>query len=333
MRIAVDAMGSDFRPVPDVAGAVAAAREFGDNIILVGREDMIRKELNRHDLTGIQVEVVGASDEILMTEKPSIAVRNKSNSSIHVGMRLVKDQEVDAFVSAGNTGAVHAVATLHTLKRIPGVKRPALSSIFPVKGSPVIFLDIGANTDSRSDWLVQFAIMGSIYAENALGLAEPRIGLLSNGEEESKGNQLVLETHKTLQSSKLHYVGNVEPGDILTNCVDVVVCDGFVGNILLKTFEASTRYLADVIRDELKADVFSSIGGLLARHAFRRARERLDTSEIGGAPLLGVNGVVIISHGRSSASAIKNAINQARLAVMSNVIQAIEDGLAEIKTV
>jgi glycerol-3-phosphate acyltransferase PlsX len=329
MRIALDAMGSDDFPVPDVAGAVLAAREYGDTILLVGDQARINDELRRHDTTGLNLVVKHAGEVVTMMDKPSVVGKAKPNSSMHVGMNLVRNSEADAFVTAGNTGAALSIATLFTLRRIPGVKRPALSAIIRIRGVTVIVLDVGANADSRADWLVQFAIMGKIYARSALGLANPRVGLLSNGEEEGKGNQLVQEATALLRVSDINFVGNVEPKDLLRGGADVVVCDGFVGNILIKSLEGGTSTLVAALRDELMSTVLTKVGALLAKPAFRRVQQQIDPFEVGGAPLLGVNGVVIIGHGRSNAKAIKNAIGQARKAVEGDVIGSIRAGIAD----
>lgn len=329
MRIALDAMGSDDFPVPDIAGAVLAAREWDDTIYLVGNSSRIRQELDQHDTGGLKLEIVHASDTISMTDKPSAVGEAKPDSSMHVGLNLVKDSRADAFVTAGNTGAAMAIATLYTLRRIRGVKRPALSSIVRVGNRTVILLDIGANADAKPEWLGQFALMGQIYAQNALGIASPRIALLSNGEEEGKGNSLIHEARAVINQLNVNFVGNVEPKDVLRGQADVVVSDGFVGNIAIKSFEAVVGTMFDLIRDEIKRDLISTIGGLLARRAFRRVYKQVDPFEIGGAPLLGVNGVVIIGHGRSNAKAIKNAIRQARLAVSGQIIDRIQEGLRQ----
>jgi glycerol-3-phosphate acyltransferase PlsX len=266
-----------------------------------------------------------------MTDKPSVAGKSKPESSMHVGMNLVKNGQADAFVTMGNTGVAHAIAMLFTLKRIPGIKRPALSAIFPILGKPVIFLDIGANADCKPDWMLQFALMGAVYARNALGLDNPRVALLSNGEEEGKGSQLILDSTALLRQAPINFIGNVEPKEIFrTLPVDVVIHDGFTGNILTKTFEASTRYLAMLIRDEIKTSPVSMLGGLLITSAMRRVRRKIDTFEVGGAPLLGVKGVVIIGHGSSNAFAVKNAVRQACKAVEGGIISAIERKLGEI---
>jgi glycerol-3-phosphate acyltransferase PlsX len=330
MRIALDAMGSDSYPVPDVEGAVLAAREFGESILIVGDEKRVAPELAKHDTSGLKIEIVHAAEAIAMDDKPAVVGKSKPNSSMHVGMNLVKSKDADAFVTAGNTGAAMTIATLFTLRRIQNVKRPALSSIIRVMNDrTIIMLDIGANTDSKPDWLLQFAIMGQIYAQKALGLQNPKVALLSNGEEETKGNQLIHEAGDLLKASKLNFVGNIEPREMLEGQADVIISDGFVGNIAIKTLEAMGNTLFKLIRQEIKSDPLATVGGLLAQRAFRRVYKQVDPFEIGGAPLLGVDGVVIIGHGRSNAKAIKNAIAQARMAVKGEVIQAISQGLKD----
>jgi phosphate acyltransferase len=323
MRIVVDAMGSDAHPEPDVAGAVMAAREFGDEMILVGDEKRVKDELGRHETAGLNIRVCHAGQVIEMTDKPADASRTKKDSSMHVGLRLVRDGEADAFVTAGNTGGVLAVATLHTLRRIRGVLRPALTVIFPVAHHPIL-LDIGANAECKSEYLAQFAHMGSLYAELVMGVARPRVALLSNGEEEGKGNQLVRESALLLRESKLNFIGNVEPKEFIQGSADVIVTDGFTGNMVIKLSEAVSSHLTQAIRREIKASLLTAVGGLLAKPAFARVRRAMDPFEIGGAPLLGVNGVVIIGHGRSNAYAIKQAIRQARRAVQQGVVAAIQ---------
>jgi len=328
MRIAVDVMGSDKCPVPDVEGAVLAAKEFKNTILLVGDETKIQHELEKYETRELSLEIVHARQTITMTDKPGVSGKEKPDSSMHVGMNLIADGKADAFVTAGNTGAALAIATLFTLHRIPGVKRPALGSIIRLpENRSIILLDIGANTDSKPDWLMQYGIMGSIYAQRTSGILKPRIALLSNGEEDGKGSQLVVETSQLMKESHLNYVGNIEPRAMLKGDADVIVSDGFVGNLVIKSFEAMGSALSDLIRKEIRRDLRSKLGGLLAIPAFRRVAKQIDPFEIGGAPLLGVNGVVIIGHGRSDAIAIKNAIRQARLAVISGVIPSIQEGL------
>ncbi|MCO5186893.1 MAG: phosphate acyltransferase PlsX [Anaerolineae bacterium] len=326
MKIVVDAMGSDTHPTPDVAGAVLAAREFGDDIILVGDEQRIAAELAQHDTVGLKLHIRHASQVITMTDKPSEASRSKPDSSMHVGMNLVKNGEADAFVSAGNTGGILAVAMLHTLRRIRGVKRPALGVVFPMPSKPMV-IDNGANADCKPEYLLQFAVMGSIYLERVRSISNPRIAILSNGEEEGKGNQLVKETIPLLEASGLNYIGNIEPKEFMRGAADLTVTDGFTGNVLIKTAEATASELLKLLRAEIMGSTRTKLGGLLAKPAFDAARKALDPDEIGGAPLLGVNGVVIIGHGRSNAYAIKQAVRQARLCVAEDVVSAIQAGI------
>ena len=329
MKIVLDAMGSDDHPAPDVAGAVLAAREWPqDQVILVGRAEAIHGQLEALDTGGLNLEIVDAADVIAMDDEPAWAAREKAASSMHVGMGLVREGEADAFVSAGNTGGVLAVATLHTLRRIRGVKRPALAAILPLPAGRYVTLDIGANADCKPEYLLQFAVMGSVYARAVLGRKEPKVALLSNGEERGKGNQLVKETTKLLEASDLPFLGNVEPKEAMACGADVVVHDGFAGNIFIKTTEATASMLNGLIRDEIKANPVTAVGGLLAKPAFKRVAKCVDPFEVGGGPLLGVNGVVIVAHGRSNARAIKNAIRQARLAVQGDVVEAIRAGVS-----
>lgn len=329
MRIVIDAMGSDNHPEPDVAGGVEAAKEFGDTIILVGDESKIKTELAKHDTKNLNIEVVHASDVITMHDKPSQVGKAKPNSSMHIGMNLVKDGQADAFVSAGNTGAALSIATLFTLRRIEGVKRPALSAIVRLKAAQLVLVDVGANADCKPEWLAQFAVMGSVYAKNALNLEKPRVAILSNGEEEGKGNQLTQEAKHLIQALPLNFIGNIEPKAMLEGGADVVVCDGFVGNICLKSLEGATGTMAKAIRQEIMASTLTKVGGLLVKPAFQRVQKQVDPSETGGAPLLGVNGVVIIGHGSSNAKAIKNAVFQARNAVSGRVIEIIKNELGK----
>jgi glycerol-3-phosphate acyltransferase PlsX len=247
---------------------------------------------------------------------------------MHVGMRLVKDGQADAFVTAGNTGGVLTVATLHTLRRIRGILRPALGVVFPIEERPML-IDNGANADCKPEFLLQFGIMGSLYVERVLGIENPRVALLSNGEEEGKGNSLIKETIPLMENSSLNYVGNIEPKEFMRGHADVAVTDGFTGNLVMKTAESIASYMSDLIRDEMTKGPRTIVGGLLARPAFGRVRRRLDPDEVGGAPLLGVNGVVIIGHGRSNDFAIKQAIRQARLAVDNDIVGAIKAGIQQ----
>jgi glycerol-3-phosphate acyltransferase PlsX len=321
MRIVVDAMGSDNFPEPDVHGAVLAAQESPqDDIILVGNQTLISSTLQHIQSIPKNIQIVHAEDAIAMADKPAVVGKEKPQSSMHIGLNLVKEGKADAFVTAGNTGAVYAIAMLFSLRRIPNVKRPALTIIFKFNNKPVILLDVGANAESKAEWLAQYAIMGNIYAKYALGLSSPKVGLMSNGEEDSKGTQEIQEASRLIAQLPLNFVGNIEPRDVYNGAVDVVVSDGFTGNIMIKTFESSTRYIVETIRKELRSSWLTSIGALLARPAFRRVREKINPDEVGGAPLLGVNGVVIVGHGSSDKISIKNAIRQARLAFEGNVV-------------
>jgi glycerol-3-phosphate acyltransferase PlsX len=329
MKIVVDAMGSDNYPVPDVAGAVLAARELeeGDEIILVGDEKQIVGELKKYDTAGLPLAAVHAGQVIEMSDKPARAVKARPDSSVVVGTQLVKDGRADAFVSAGNTGGVLAAA-LFGLGRIRGIRRPALAAPFPLPSGPVLFLDSGANADCKPEYLYQFGLMGSVYVEKVLGRERPRVATLSNGEEEGKGSTLVKEAFALLKESSLNFIGNVEPKEFLSGEADVVVTDGFTGNVIVKQSEAVIRLLFGMIRDEIKGGSLTKVGGLLAKPAFVRVAKQMDPFEIGGLVLLGVRGVVVVGHGRSNEVAIKNAIRQAREAVARDLVLAIESGLA-----
>jgi len=330
MRIVVDAMGSDNNPGPDVAGSVLAAREFGDTIVLVGDEQLIRSELAGHDTEGLALEIVHTGQAIGMEDIPSLVVREKPDSSMHVGINLVKSGAADAFVTAGNTGAALGIAMLRNvgLGRIPGVKRPALGVNFPTPERPFL-IDNGANADCKPEYLLQFGIMGSIYVERVLGIANPRVALISNGEEEGKGNSLIKEAAALLAGSELNFIGNIEPKEFMYGAADVAVTDGFTGNILMKTAEAVSSYMAELIRTYMKSSPVAAVGGLLSRSVFSQVRAHLDPREVGGAPLLGVNGPVIIGHGRSNDIAVKNAIGQARMITQNHVVEAIADGVQQ----
>lgn len=340
MRIVVDAFGSDHCPEPDVAGAVMAARAWGDEIILVGPEEATRKELAKHDTEGLNIRIVHAP-EVLTMHDHSDAVRRKVDASIRVGMRLVKQGEADAFVSAGNTIACLSSA-IFDLGRIRGIRRPALATLYPLSVPPTLLLDIGATADPKPEYLLQFARMGEIYARRVLGIPKPRVGLLANGEEEEKGSMVLRETFHLLKESELNFVGNVEPKEVTRHVADVVVTDGFTGNIMVKTTEAVASFMAHSLKQVLtgstlsKAAMVSMLPGLLLAApgwallapAVRRLAHHLDYAEYGGALLLGVNGVVIVGHGRSNAKAVKNAVLRAREAVEAGVIPTIKEGLA-----
>ncbi|MBI5305328.1 MAG: phosphate acyltransferase PlsX [Chloroflexi bacterium] len=325
MKIALDAMGSDARPAPDVAGAVLAAREFGVTILLVGDENKIKAELGKHATQGLDLHVVHAPTEIGMTEHVE-AVKAKKDASMNIAVKLVRQKEADAFVTMGNSGAAMAAALLG-LGRIKGIERPAFAAIVPSENTQTLCLDIGANAEVKPEYLYQFALMGSIYMEKVIGVPNPRVALLSNGEEEGKGTMAVREAYTLLKQSKLNFIGNAEGRHVLRGYADVVVSDGFAGNVMIKTMEGTAEVLVDFIKSEIKRRPLAVLGGLLAKPAFDALKRRLDYAEIGGAPVLGVDGVTIIGHGRSNAKAVKNAIRAARLAVAQNMLDAIRAGL------
>lgn len=313
MRIAVDAMGGDFAPAEIVAGAILAARDFPavKRLILVGHQDAVRRELARHKNVPPSIEVFHASEVIGMDEPPAQAVMKKRDSSISRMIDLIKAGEADAAVSAGNTGAVMGAAHLK-LRTLEGVLRPAIAAILPTQKRPVILIDAGANTESDPELLSQFAVMGSVYARDILGQAKPVVGLLSNGEESSKGNKLTKETFPLLKASHLNFRGNVEGHDVFEGETDVVVCDGFVGNVLLKTAESVAHAIGHWIKQEFTRNPIRMLGALLLRGALKSMKERMDPENYGGAPLLGINGACIITHGASKAKAIYHAVRVAR---------------------
>ena len=328
VRVALDAMGGDRGPEVTVEGAVAAARELGSTVILVGNEAVLRDHLARHDVRGLAMTVRHAPEAVEMGENPMSALRKKKHSSIRIGLEMVKKGEAEAFVSAGNTGAVMATA-LVVLGPLPGVERPAIAVVVPTITHQAVLLDVGANVDCKPRHLLQFAIMGNVYARDILGQTRPRVGVLSIGEEESKGNELSREAFKGMEEEpSLNFIGNVEGRDVFSGIADVVVCDGFIGNVALKISEGLVETIFSLLREELKKDLRARAGSFLLVPTFRRFRRRIDSSEYGGAPLLGVNGVCMISHGRSTGKAIRNAIRAAEGCVNSQVIAHIREGVA-----
>jgi glycerol-3-phosphate acyltransferase PlsX len=312
LTIAVDAMGGDLAPKPEVEGAIRAATALNVKIILVGKEDIVRKELSVHpNAANLPIEVHHASEVITMEDSAAKAMRTKKDSSIRVAARLHRDGHAQGMVSAGNTGAVMATAKM-VQGMIPGVDRPALASAFPTaKGSPVVVIDVGANVDSSPEMLAQFAVMGANYSRAIFRIPNPRVGLLSIGEEEHKGNDLTRAATPLLKALPINFIGNVEGRDIYSGIADVVVCDGFIGNVALKVSEGLVEMIKNMLQESLAATVTRKLGYVLSRAAYRDFRKRVDYSEYGGAPLLGVRGVNIICHGRSNANAIKNAIRVA----------------------
>ena len=332
--IALDAMGSDRAPKPEVEGALHAARQYGVRVLLVGPESIIRSELHRHHSAArLPVEIVHASEYITMEDKVE-AIRAKRDSSMRVGLRLVREGQASGFVTAGNTGAAMATAKI-VLGAVPGVDRPALAAVFPTApGSAAMLLDVGANVDCKPHNLEQFAVMGDIYFRAMFGkghgLSGPRVGLLSIGEEESKGNELTREAFQLLKQLPLNFVGNVEGRDLYNGHVDVIVADGFVGNVALKISEGVANLVRTALKESLKATITRQVGALLSRSAFTDFKKRLDHTEYGGAPLLGVKGVCIITHGSSNANAIKNAVRVAAEFARSSINDSIERGLAAL---
>ena len=329
IKIAVDAMGGDSAPHVEVLGTFQAVQERKVGVILVGARERIEAELHQYKWSRLPIEIVHASESISMNEAVSTAVRHKKDSSIRVAAQLVRDGKADGVVSAGNTGACMAVTKL-VLGSLPNVDRPALAAILPTaKGKPAILLDVGANVDCKPNHLAQFAIMGEIFSRLIFGYTRPRVGLLSIGEEETKGNELTKETFRLLRTAPFNFIGNVEGRDVYKGDVDVIVCDGFIGNVALKLSEGLTEMVSLLLKKDLSSDPISQIGALLSRRAFKSFKARVDYSETGGAPLLGVKGVAIICHGRSNSKAIKNAIRIAHELCLYRINEKIEE---EIKT-
>lgn len=329
MRIALDAMGGDKGLSPIIDGGLLAAQEYGVEIVFVGRREQIEQELAGHRLSPSVhnlIQVVHASEVIHMDEEPGAAVHAKRDASMVVGVQLVKRGEADGFVSAGNSGGVLGAAQLF-LGRLPGVRRSALGTVYPTLHGNCFVLDIGATTDCKPEYLYQFGIMGSAYAHGVLRIETPRVGLMSNGEEESKGSQLVKEAHQLLKAGPLQFIGNVEGKDIPNRPADVVVTDGFTGNVFIKTSEGVAALLLKTLEREVRRRPHAMLGVILAKSALRATRACLDYTNYGGAALLGVAGVVIVAHGRSEAKAIKNAVRVAKQAADSNIIKVIEEGV------
>lgn len=328
MRIALDAMGGDRAPGVIIEGALAAVSEMESaiEVILVGRRDAIESEMKRRGIKSDRILIEHASETIAMEEQPSATVRKKKDSSIAVGLRLVKDGKADGFISAGNTGAVVANA-LFILGRIRGVKRPAIATYVPTETGGCILLDVGANIDCKPEHLLQYGIMGACYASRVLGRTNPRVGLLNVGEESTKGTETIREAHRLMSESDLNFIGNVEGRDIFAGSVDVAVCDGFVGNILLKFAESVVGMVYSVMRDALSSSLRGKVGGLLLKPAFRELKARFDYAEYGSAPLLGVDGICTIAHGSSSVRAIKNAVVATHNYIRYDVRPAIAERL------
>ncbi|MFP4102597.1 phosphate acyltransferase PlsX [Coleofasciculus sp.] len=329
-RIAIDAMGGDHAPSEIVAGAIRAQEELGVEVILVGDPQAIEASLKEHS-SPRQLEIAPAEDVVSMEEEPLVAIKRKPKASINVAMDLVKTKQAQAVVSAGHSGAAMAAALLR-LGRLKGIDRPAIGAMFPtlIAGKPVIILDVGANVDSRPKYLEQFAVMGTVYSQYVLGIPEPKVGLLNIGEEDCKGNDLAIRTHQLLQKNpRVAFLGNAEGRDVLSGQFDVIVCDGFVGNILLKFAEAVGEIVLQILREELPQGLHGQLGTAILKPNLKRIKQRIDHAEHGGGLLLGVAGVCIISHGSSQAPSIFNAIRLAKEAIDNQVLERIQS--TEIK--
>jgi glycerol-3-phosphate acyltransferase PlsX len=330
LTIAVDAMGGDHAPKSEVTGAIQAVKQFGVKVILVGRREVVEPELRTHPggLDNPMIRIEHASEQVTMEDSAAKAVRNKRDSSMRVAARLVRDGVAQGMVSAGNTGAVMATAKMMQ-GMVKGVDRPALASVFPtLAGNPTVLLDVGANVDCEAKMLAQFAVMGDIYSKAIFHTHNPKVGLLSIGEEEHKGNDLTRTATPLLKTLPLNFIGNVEGRDLFTGMADVVVCDGFIGNVALKVSEGLVDVIKHMLHESLEATITRKIGYVISRKAYTDFKKRVDYSEFGGVPLLGVKGVCIICHGRSNANAIKNAIRVASEFAGNNINKQIEDNLA-----
>ena len=327
MTIVLDAMGSDDRPDPEVQAAITASNQLDEKILLVGPEPILKEKLAALPGDKSKVQIVHAPEALDMSDH-IVEARAKKQNSMRIGMELVKAGEADAFVTAGNTGMAMYYAK-KTFGDIKGVIRPCLCAVFPVKDGKAVVLDIGANAECRPDFLVQFATMGNIYAKTMLGKVNPRIGLVSNGEEEGKGNDLVRETYPLLEASSLNFVGNIEGKELFGGKADVAVTDGFTGNVLLKSTEAVAKLIIDVLKEELMGSLRTKLGALLAKPAFNGIRQMLDPAETGAAPLLGIDAMVFVGHGRSDARAMVSAVRAAKQAVDNNLLGELRLAIAE----
>ena len=328
MTIILDAMGSDKYPDPEIQGALDAAEMYNEKIILVGQSELVEYKLKALNTKGLPVSLVHAPEVLEMGDKAVASAKAKPRNSMAIGMELVKSGQGQAFVTAGNTGAALFVSAI-TLRRMPGVQRPVLTAIFPTRKGRCVVCDIGANADCRPEFFPEFGIMGSIYAEKVLGIQNPRVGLLANGEERGKGNQLVKSTYPLMETSGLNFIGNIEPKELFAGEADVVLCDGFTGNIMLKTSEAVASLMKDMISEGIKSSLVSSVGGLMVKPALKRVLRLIDPAEVGAAPLLGVNGLVFVGHGRSNARAITSAVGVAHQAIQADLFGHLEKAIQE----
>ncbi|WP_297435106.1 phosphate acyltransferase PlsX [uncultured Clostridium sp.] len=325
MRIAIDAMGSDNSPSAEIQGCIQALKEFSDiHMVISGKEDEISKELSKFEYDKSRISVVNATEVISPNEEPVRALKQKKDSSLVKALNLVKSGDCDAVLSAGSTGAFLAGSTL-IVGRIKGIKRPALAPVMPGKNGPFMIIDAGANVDSKAQFLVQFAKMGEIYFKTVLGTENPKVGLVNIGAEEEKGNELTKEAHKLLKAEDdINFIGNVEPRDVSTGDIEVLVCDGFVGNTILKMYEGTAKTILTMIKEEIMSSFISKVGAVFLSGTFKKLKKKMDYKEYGGAPFLGVNGICIKAHGSSDAKAFKNAIGQARKFYNNNLIEKIK---------
>lgn len=328
MKISVDAMGGDNSPSAVIEGCLEAIKEYDVEIVLAGPKERIEDELNKYQFDRSKLEVVDAPEIISANEHPVMAIRKKKNSSLATALTLVKEKRCEAVISAGSTGAFLAGA-LFIVGRIKGVDRPALAPIMPGKNNSFMVIDSGANVDCKPENLLQFAIMGQIYMESVLAISKPSVGLVNIGAEEEKGNELTKAAYKLLKDSNLNFIGNVEPRDIPEGNVDVLVCDGFVGNTVLKTYEGVASNIFDILKEQIMSSTRTKIGGLFLKPVFSSFKKKFDYKEVGGAPFLGVQGICIKAHGSSDAKAIKNAIKQAVILHKANVIDKIKEKITE----
>ncbi|MFA6142298.1 MAG: phosphate acyltransferase PlsX [Candidatus Omnitrophota bacterium] len=326
MKIVIDAMGSDRAPGVEVAGAIQAAEEYGHDLVLVGDETAVKAELAKHKYHSSKISVVHAPERIEMREPAALSVRRKRQSSIVIGLEILKRDEADGFVSAGNTGAVVCAATL-SLRLLPSIERPGIAIAYPTLKGSTVLIDVGANIDPKPMHMLQYGIMADAYARYILHRENPTVGLLNVGEEESKGTDFIKESHTLLSESKLNFIGNIEGRDILHGSADIILCDGFVGNVILKVSESIVDTLVEALKQEIQANFITTIGALLAKPAFDKLKKKMDSSEYGGAPLLGVDGACIIGHGSSTPKAIKNAVRVAAEFKTQDINKHIVEGL------
>ena len=321
MTIILDAMGSDDYPEPEILAAIELQKQ-GENVLLVGNQEIIKQHQKKLGLDNISLQIHDAPDIVEMTDKPVESARKKPNNSMAVGLNLVKEGKAEAFVTAGNTGAAFFNAAA-ILKRLPGISRPSLAAIIPVRNRKCVFMDTGANADCRPEFMLEFAVMGSTYAGKLFNTSSPKVGLLANGEESGKGNMLVKEAYPLLQKSGLNFYGNVEPKEVYAGQVDCVVTDGFSGNVFIKSSEAVAKLILDMLKEGISSRFLSKLGYLLAKPAFSSLKKMMDPSETGAALLLGVNGLVFIGHGRSDARALISAVKLARRTINSGLMESM----------